>query len=54
MQINFHVENLTGKPTIYSALRDKLGREPTSAELKTDVMRILAEARLEVNRAASR
>lgn len=35
------------KPTIYEALRDKLGREPTNAELKADVSRILEEARIE-------
>jgi hypothetical protein len=29
------------KPTIYEALRDKLGREPTHAELCADVRRIL-------------
>lgn len=28
------------KPTIYEALRSKLGREPTNAELKQDVERI--------------
>ena len=32
------------KPTIYEALREKLGREPTPAELKEDVKRILSEA----------
>ena len=34
----------TNKPTIYEALRDKLGREPTNAELKADVKRIMADA----------
>lgn len=29
--------------TIYEALRAKLGREPTHAELKADVKRILAD-----------
>jgi hypothetical protein len=29
------------KPTIYEALKQKLGREPTHAELKADVKRIL-------------
>jgi hypothetical protein len=29
------------KPTIYEALREKLGREPTHAEVKADVFRIL-------------
>ncbi len=32
------------KPTIYEALRQKLGREPTAAELKADVRRILEES----------
>lgn len=32
------------KPTIYEALRQKLGRAPTNAELKADVQRILTEA----------
>ena len=31
------------KPTIYEALREKLGREPTNAELKADVERIKEE-----------
>jgi hypothetical protein len=31
------------KPTIYEALRDRLGREPTNAELKADVARIISE-----------
>lgn len=35
------------KPTIYEVLRDKLGREPTHAELCADVKRILTEARIE-------
>lgn len=35
------------KPTIYEVLRDKLGREPTHAELCADVRRILTEARIE-------
>jgi len=33
--------SLTGKPTIYTALRDKLQREPTHAELRDEVKRIL-------------
>ena len=32
------------KPTIYEALKQKLGREPSNAELKADVIRILQEA----------
>ena len=35
------------KPTIYEALCVKLGREPTNAELKADVKRILAESLVE-------
>lgn len=31
-------------PTIYEALAAKLGREPTNAEVKADVERILDEA----------
>jgi len=30
--------------TIYEALKAKLGREPTNAEIKQDVQRILDEA----------
>ena len=32
------------KLTIYEALREKLGREPTNAELRDDVDRIKREA----------
>lgn len=32
------------KPTIYEALAAKLGRNPTGAEVKADVKRILCEA----------
>lgn len=35
------------KPTIYEALKAKLGREPSHAELKADVRRILEEGTLE-------
>jgi len=35
------------KPTIYEALREKLGREPTNAEIKADVQRILEAATVE-------
>jgi hypothetical protein len=35
------------KPTIYEVLRDKLGREPTHAELVADVKRILEESLVE-------
>lgn len=33
------------KPTIYEALKAKLGREPSHEELKQEVLRILREAR---------
>ena len=36
------------KPTIYEALRDKLGREPTDQELKNDVERIREESLIEL------
>jgi hypothetical protein len=36
------------KPTIYEALRDKLGREPTNAEIKADVKRILEDGLIEL------
>lgn len=36
------------KPTIYEALHGKLGRKPTSAELKADVDRIKHEALVEL------
>lgn len=37
---------MTRKPTIYEALKAKLGREPTNAEVKADVKRILEEIQL--------
>ncbi len=36
------------KPTIYEALRSKLGREPTNPELRADVDRIKREALIDV------
>jgi hypothetical protein len=33
----------TAKPTVYEALKAKLGREPTHKELCEDVLRILHE-----------
>jgi hypothetical protein len=39
--------NMERKPTIYEALRAKLGREPTSAELKADMQRISDESLVE-------
>lgn len=35
------------KPTIYEALVKKLGRNPTNAEIKEDIKRILQEAVVE-------
>ncbi len=35
------------KPTIYQALKEKLGREPSHVELKDEVKRIIHEARIE-------
>lgn len=34
-------------PSIYAALKTKLGREPTNDELKNEVIRILQDARNE-------
>ena len=34
----------TRQPTIYEALRDKLGRAPTNQELKADVNRVLGRS----------
>lgn len=36
------------KPTIYDALKVKLAREPTNAELKAEVQRILDEGAAEL------
>lgn len=36
------------KPTIYEALAEKLGREPTNAELRADVERIKTESLVEL------
>ena len=36
------------QPTIYEALCAKLGRKPTSAELRADIERIRTEALIEV------
>ena len=35
------------RETIYQALKRKLGREPTHAEIKADVKRILGESLVE-------
>jgi hypothetical protein len=48
MQVTFTIQHSTPiekrKPTIYEALKDRLGREPTNDELKAEVIRILREA----------
>ena len=48
MQIIFTVSHATPiekrKPTIYEALKARLGREPSHAELKAEVIRILKSA----------
>ena len=36
------------KPTIYEALKTKLNREPSNAELKADVNRILDDGLIEM------
>ena len=41
---------MASKPTIYEALRAKLGRNPTNAELKADVSRIKEEALIDTAR----
>lgn len=41
------------KPTIYDVMRAALGREPTSAELKSEVVRIIADARGDLARKIS-
>jgi hypothetical protein len=39
-------ESVKKQPTIYNALRAKLNREPTNAELKAEVSRIISEGTL--------
>ena len=39
--------NLTGAPTIWEKLAEKLGREPTHAEACADVRRIMDEGLIE-------
>jgi hypothetical protein len=36
---------MSRKPTIWEALAEKLGRDPTHAEAKAEVKRIISEAR---------
>ncbi|MFZ5783964.1 MAG: hypothetical protein ACOY4R_27515 [Pseudomonadota bacterium] len=36
------------KPTVYEALKQKLGREPTNKELCDDVRRILSEVSVDL------
>jgi hypothetical protein len=43
--------NIVMPKTIYQALCDKLGREPTNEEVKADVRRIMEEALVEVAQA---
>lgn len=38
---------MTRKPTIYEALKERLGREPSHKELCDDVKRIIREASME-------
>lgn len=38
------------EPTIYEAMRAKLGREPTDAELSAECRRIICEAHAEIAR----
>jgi hypothetical protein len=40
---NMRGKNMTRKPTIWEALADRLGREPTHAEACAEVRRILDE-----------
>jgi len=46
VNISFHgaKRRLGRKPTIWQALADRLGREPTHQEAKDEVRRILSEA----------
>lgn len=39
---------MSRKPTIYEALRDKLGREPTASELVAEVKRIMSEVKIDL------
>lgn len=39
---------MTRKPTIYDALAEKLGRNPTHAEIKAECIRIIEEGRLQM------
>lgn len=40
VNITFNFGNLSGKPTIYSELKNRLGREPSNGELAEEVKRI--------------
>jgi len=44
---------MTRKPTIWEALAQKLGREPTNAEARAEVKRILAEGHQELAEAGN-
>lgn len=43
-----HLDAERERRTIYGVLREKLGREPTNAELVADVRRILADGNAEL------
>jgi hypothetical protein len=48
VKITFHAERIAppdASPTIYDALKARLGREPTHQELCDDCKRIIREAR---------
>ena len=47
VDVTFTYQSLSGKPTIYSTLKAKLGREPTHRELCDDVKRILDKGLIE-------
>jgi len=50
VRIQFRYGALARRPTIYSVLKDKLGREPTHTELVGDVKRILDDCALIMRR----
>ena len=49
VQVTFTIEHATPigkrKPTVYEALRDKLGREPSNDELRIECQRIINSAK---------
>lgn len=48
MNVTIQFSSLTERKTVYHVLREKLGREPTHAELIADVKRILADGMREM------